>query len=88
MCFFVSFILGVNGFYIYGSYDFCWKSDEIADSIRTFAQLDGRKPLLAIVDVGERRTYSLQEENITRETIDDLVSKFKNCSLDFVPMGD
>lgn len=69
-------------------FSFSFQSDEIADSIRSFAQLDGRKPLLAIVDIGERRTYTAQDDEISKETVDNLISKFKNCALDYVPLND
>lgn len=69
-------------------FSFAFQSDEIADSIRSFAQLEGRKPLLAIIDIGERRTYAVQDDEINKETIVDLIGKFKNCALDFVQLND
>jgi nucleoredoxin len=56
------------------------QSDEIADTLRSFAQLDNRKPLVAILDAADQRVYSLPEHitDVTRVDIDSLITEFKN----------
>ena len=58
------------------------QSDEIADTLRSFAQLDNRKPLVAILDAAEQRVYSLPEDitDITRSDVDSLITEFKNTA--------
>jgi len=64
------------------------QSEEIADTLRSFAQLDSRKPLIAILDPTEQKVYTLPESvtDITRSTIDELIDEFKQAALDFDPL--
>lgn len=65
------------------------QSEEIADTLRSFAQLDSRKPLIAILDPTEQRVYTFPESvtDITRSDIDDLVDEFKQAYLEFDPLS-
>jgi len=65
------------------------QSDEIADTLRSFAQLDNRKPLVAILDPTGQRVYTLPEittGDITREDIEALISEFKEAAMSFDPL--
>lgn len=76
---------------------FCFhelQSDEVADTIRSFAQLEGRQPTVAILDPVDQRVYALPDDlsEITRSDIESLIDKFKesvvlsNC-LGSIPAG-
>jgi len=64
------------------------QSEEIADTLRSFAQLDSRKPLVAILDPTEQKVYVLPESvtDVTRSTIEELIDVFKQAILDFNPL--
>jgi len=65
------------------------QSEEIADTLRSFAQLDNRKPLVAILDPTEQKVYTLPESvtEVTRSTVDELIDEFKQAMLDFDPLS-
>jgi len=70
---------------------YCWcavQSEEIADTLRSFAQLDSRKPLVAILDPTEQKVYTLPESvtDVTRSTIDELIDEFTQAALSFNPL--
>jgi len=64
------------------------QSEEIADTLRSFAQLDSRKPLVAILDPTEQKVYTLPESvtDVGLSTIEDLIDEFKQAALDFNPL--
>ena len=64
------------------------QSEEIADTLRSFAQLDSRKPLVAVLDPSEQKVYTLPESvtDITRSTIDELIEEFTQATLNFNPL--
>ena len=64
------------------------QSEEIADTLRSFAQLDSRKPLVAILDPTEQKVYTLPETitDVTRSTIEELVDEFKQAAIDYNPL--
>ncbi len=65
---------------------FCLQSDEIADSIASFAQLDDKRPLLVLLDIPEQKKYVHPAETITEETIKQLAADFKSGSVSMVPL--
>ena len=64
------------------------RSEEIADTLRSFAQLDSRKPLVAILDPTEQKVYTLPESitDVDRSTIDELIDEFTETALSFNPL--
>lgn len=66
----------------------CIQSEEIADTLRSFAQLDSRKPLVAILDPTEQKVYTLPESitDVTRSIVDELIDEFKQAALDYDPL--
>jgi len=67
---------------------FATQSEEIADTLRSFAQLDSRKPLVTILDPTEQKVYTLPESvtDVDRSSIDDLVEEFTEAALSFNPL--
>jgi len=65
-----------------------FQSDEVADTIRSFAQLEGCNPTVAILDPCEQRVYSLPDSSatITRSDIENLIAEFKQSAVLFDPM--
>lgn len=57
------------------------QSDEVADSIRSFAQIDGRDPLVAVIDMSQQKVFAGQENKIDKETICHLINQFKEFCL-------
>lgn len=51
------------------------QSDEVADSVRSFAQIDGREPLVAIVEGG--RVLRGSDNQLDPPSIQQLIEKFK-----------
>lgn len=56
--------------------------------MRSFAQLDSRKPLIAVLDPVEQKVYTLPESvtDVSRSTIEELIDEFKQAALDFNPL--
>ncbi|ESO05363.1 hypothetical protein HELRODRAFT_77825 [Helobdella robusta] len=53
------------------------QSDEVADSIRAYAQIDGKAPLLAIVDISQQKVFTDPADEIDQQIVQDLIEKFK-----------
>ena len=64
------------------------QSEEIADTLRSFAQLDSRKPLVAILDPTEQKVYTLPESvtDVTQSIVEELIDEFKQAAIDFNPL--
>ncbi|XP_019615122.1 PREDICTED: nucleoredoxin-like [Branchiostoma belcheri] len=56
--------------------------DEIVDSLRDFASLEDRDPLLVILDIPDQKIYVCPEEEVTQEVAKDFVEKYQAGSLE------
>ena len=56
------------------------QSDEVADSVRAFAQIDGREPLVAIIEEG--RVLRGADNQLEPPEIEALIERFKTDWLD------
>ncbi|KAK3084014.1 hypothetical protein FSP39_006734 [Pinctada imbricata] len=57
--------------------------DEIVDSVRKFAHLDNRCPLLVVLDCPESKVYISPETKITKEVVRDFVQGYSAGTLEF-----
>jgi len=64
------------------------QSEEIADTLRSFAQLDSRKPLVAILDPSEQKVYTLPESvtDVTQSIIEELIDEFQQAAINYNPL--
>jgi len=64
------------------------QSEEIADTLRSFAQLGSHKPLVAILDPTEQKVYTLPASvaDITRPVVEELIDEFRQALVDYNPL--
>ena len=62
---------------------FLLQSADVADSIRSFAKIEGDSAKLVILDIGEQRIFVSPEDVITKDVIQQLVDEFKSGKVNF-----
>ena len=69
---------------------FSLQTGELCKSIRQFASLADRTPLVVIIDISEQRKYELPEVEgeLSKETIVQIVDKFQEDKLEWAKLRD
>lgn len=64
------------------------QSADIATSVRSFVNLEGEEPVLALFDIPEERKYTMPAKDITKDTIKQVVEDFKAGRTQFKPFSE
>lgn len=64
------------------------QSADIATSVRSFVNLEGEEPVLALFDIPEERKHTTPAKDITKDTIKQVVEDFKAGRTQFKPFSE